>query len=86
MQLLCLVLLLHALVAASATSCRSIRQAGWHRYQKFKETKPNKTCAKKKGQIFILVAEHEVSDKVAMNLIWMFWLIALFPLPGSWQA
>jgi len=40
----------------------------------------------KKGQIFILVAEHEVSDKVAMNLIWMFWLIALFPLPGSWQA
>lgn len=28
MQLLCLVLLLHALVATSATSCRSIREAG----------------------------------------------------------
>jgi hypothetical protein len=40
-------LTVHALVAASATSCRSIREAGWHRYQKFKETKPNKTSAKK---------------------------------------
>jgi len=63
MQLRCLVLLLHALVAASATSCRSIRQAGWHRYQKFKETKPNKTCAKKKDKFLFLLLNMRLVTK-----------------------
>jgi hypothetical protein len=38
---------------------------------------------KKRIIFFILVAKHAVIDKVAMKLIWMCWLIALFPLPGS---
>jgi hypothetical protein len=62
-----------------------INSGGWL-IPEIQEAKTNKTAAKKKKDKFMLVAEHEVIDKVATKLVWMCWLIALSPLPGSLQA
>jgi hypothetical protein len=55
MQLLCLVLLLHALVATSATSCRSIREGWLAPIPEIQGAKPNKTSAIKKENILFLL-------------------------------
>jgi hypothetical protein len=61
-----------------------INSGGWLAPIPEIQRKPSRTrLPQKKDNIFILIAKHEVIDKVAMKLIWICWLIALFPLPGS---